>query len=71
MSDLEKGRVQHDAQRAVARRLGNSTALEQGIVRHLGVELYRERRRTERSPSGSGRAGADEPDDATEGSTER
>ena len=48
MTDLEKDRTQRDAQRTVAgRRTTPSSHPEQAVVRHLGVELYKQR--TERS----------------------
>ena len=48
MSDLDKSRIQKDAQRAVARRrTGGSTLPEQAILRHLGIEVYREQHRQE------------------------
>ncbi|MFG1913128.1 hypothetical protein [Kribbella sp. NPDC048928] len=48
MSDLDKGRIQKDAQRAVARRRTGGSALpEQAILRHLGIELYREQHHDE------------------------
>ncbi|TCC24355.1 hypothetical protein [Kribbella sindirgiensis] len=43
MSDFEKHRTQTDAQRAVLRRRTGATVAEQAIVRHLGIELYKER----------------------------
>jgi hypothetical protein len=50
MSHLEKGRTQRDARRTVAnRRTTASSHPEQAILRHLGVELYKERNRSERS----------------------
>jgi hypothetical protein len=49
MKDTEKSRTQRDAQRTVAsRRTTGSVPAEQAILRHLGVELYKERRRNER-----------------------
>ncbi|MEV0787877.1 hypothetical protein [Kribbella sp. NPDC050459] len=48
MSDYEKHRTQADARRTVARRRTSSVAAEQAILRHLGIELYRERRETPR-----------------------
>lgn len=49
MSDLEKSRIQRDAQRTAASRATASSASSEAIIRHLGVEMYKERRRTERS----------------------
>lgn len=43
MSEIEKARIQRDARRRAAGSPGPS----QAIIRHLGVELYQERRRTE------------------------
>jgi hypothetical protein len=44
MSDIDKARSQRDAQRNVAsRRTTGSSRPEQAILRHLGVELYKER----------------------------
>jgi hypothetical protein len=48
MSDFEKHRIQTDARRAVARRRVGSVVAEQATLRHLGIELYRERRQAER-----------------------
>jgi hypothetical protein len=47
MSDFEKHRTQSDARRAVRRRTGSAVA-EQAVLRHLGVELYKERRQAEK-----------------------
>jgi hypothetical protein len=48
MSDIDKTRSQRDAQRTVAsRRTAGSSRPEQAVLRHLGVELYQERRRDE------------------------
>ncbi|MGW7681609.1 hypothetical protein ACWGID_12760 [Kribbella sp. NPDC054772] len=46
MSDLEKSRAERDARRTVAtRRSGaGSASPEQAILRHLGIEFYKERR---------------------------
>ncbi|HWD79061.1 MAG TPA: cation-transporting P-type ATPase [Kribbella sp.] len=53
MSDLDKSRIQKDAQRTVARRrTGGSTLPEQAILSHLGIELYREQRQTEHRQQG-------------------
>ena len=50
MNDIEKGRTQRDAQRTVAgRRATGAVHPEQAILRHLGVELYKERRRNEQA----------------------
>jgi hypothetical protein len=50
MNDLEKARAQRDAQRTVAsRRTSGSVHPDQGIVRRLGVELYKEQRRSEKA----------------------
>jgi len=54
MSDLEKGRVQRDAQRTVTRRrAAASTNPERAIVRHLGIELYKEQHSHEHPPKKS------------------
>ena len=58
MSDHEKQRAQTDAQRTVAHRRTSSVVSEQAILRHLGIELYRERRQTEHA-----RDDAEEPAD--------
>jgi len=51
MADIEKGRIQRDAQRAVAgRRTVGTTQAEQAVLRHLSIELYRERRRSVDAP---------------------
>jgi hypothetical protein len=48
MSDIDKARRQRDAQHTVAsRRTTGSPRSEQAILRHFGVELYKERRRDE------------------------
>ncbi|TCC30823.1 hypothetical protein [Kribbella speibonae] len=49
MSDVEKHRTQSDAQRTVASRRTGSAMAEQAILRHLGIELYKEQHRAERS----------------------
>jgi hypothetical protein len=47
MDDIEKDRTQRDARRAVAgRRTVGSARSDHAILRHLGVELYRERHRS-------------------------
>lgn len=72
MSDLEKSRIQTDAQRTVARRRsGGSTAPEQAILRHLGIELYREQHRTENRPSGSADRAESEEEPPADDSTEQ
>jgi hypothetical protein len=44
MTDLEKNRAQRDARRTVAgRRTTPSSHPEQAVLRHLGVEAYKER----------------------------
>jgi hypothetical protein len=49
MNDLEKARAQRDAKRTVAsRRTPGSVHPDQGIIRRLGVELYRESHRGEK-----------------------
>jgi hypothetical protein len=54
MSDLEKGRVQRDAQHTVSgRRSRGSTNPERAILSHLGIELYKEHHRTELPPDKS------------------
>ena len=54
MSDLEKGRVQRVAQRTVTRRrAAGSTNPERAIVRHLGIELYKEQHSAEHPPKKS------------------
>jgi len=64
MGDIDKARIQRDAQRTVAsRRTTGSSWSEQAILRHLGVELYKERRRAEsvaKSPDAD--EATDEPD---------
>lgn len=46
MKDIDKERPQRDAQRHVAsRRTIGSSRFEQAVLRHLGVELYKERHR--------------------------
>jgi len=47
MSDYEKHRTQADARRAAARRRSTSPVAEQAVLRHLGAELYKERRQAE------------------------
>jgi len=47
MSDFEKHRTQADARRAAARRRSTSPVAEQAVLRHLGAELYKERRQAE------------------------
>ncbi|MFF0341660.1 hypothetical protein [Kribbella sp. NPDC004875] len=65
MSDLEKGRVQRDAKRAVAsRRGGGSSVPEQAILRHLGLELYQEQHRAGHPEEKSSRTD-DQPSDGT------
>jgi hypothetical protein len=55
MADIDKARTQRDAQRTVAnRRTTGSSPPEQGILRHLGLELYKERHRRDNA--------ADEPE---------
>ena len=50
MKDIDKARTQRDAKRTVAsRRTTGSARPENGVVRHLGVELYKERRRNEKA----------------------
>jgi hypothetical protein len=50
MKDIEKSRTQRDAQRTVAgRRTTGSVHPETAVLRHLGVELYKERRHNERT----------------------
>jgi hypothetical protein len=67
MSDFEKRRAQTDAQRAVARRRTGSVVAEQAILRHLGIELYRQRHQAERPPADTGVPTDDElSDDSTE-----
>ena len=51
MTDIDKARTQRDAQRTVAsRRTTGSASSGQAIVRHLGVELYKERRDRDKAP---------------------
>lgn len=68
MSDLDTSRIQKDAQRTVARRRTGSTVPEQAILRHLGVELYREQHPTEHRPQGPAGRTEEEPppDDSTD-----
>ncbi|TDO58736.1 hypothetical protein EV651_10911 [Kribbella sp. VKM Ac-2571] len=55
MSDLENKRVQRDAQRSAAsRRSSSSTAAGQALIRHLGVEIYKERHQSEQAPTTTG-----------------
>ncbi|GAA2807038.1 hypothetical protein [Kribbella solani] len=55
MSEIEKARIQRDARRTSAgRRATGSSGPAQAVIRHLGVELYRERHRTEQPPSEPG-----------------
>jgi hypothetical protein len=62
MGDIDKARSQRDAQRTVAsRRTIGSSRPEQAILRHLGVELYQERRRNENT------AKAPDAEEATDG----
>lgn len=61
MSDFEKHRTQADARRAVVRRPTGSAVAEQAVLRHLGVELYRERHQ-DGKPAG---------EDTSEDSTDR
>ncbi|TCC24753.1 hypothetical protein [Kribbella speibonae] len=64
MSDVEKHRTQADAQRTVARRRTGSGVAEQAILRHLGIELYKERHHAERSNDKCAEDGpADDPAD--------
>ncbi|MER7251372.1 hypothetical protein [Kribbella sp. NPDC000426] len=68
MSDLEKDRAQRDAQRtASGRRSSGSANPEQAMLRHLGIELYKECRRSE-TPKKSSAAEDQQP---TDGSTDR
>ena len=47
MSNTEKARIQHDAQRtAAARRTPGPSHPEQAILRHLTIELHKSRPRT-------------------------
>jgi len=63
MDDIEKDRTERDARPAVAgRRTVGSARSDHAILRHLGVELYRERHRSV-SP-------ADERDDDDEETTD-
>jgi hypothetical protein len=73
MSDLEKDRAQRDAQRSAARRSRGSIASDQAIIRHLGVEFYRERQHTERRTEKPVRTDADQSDDQnkTDGSADQ
>ncbi|WP_405064876.1 hypothetical protein OG558_23325 [Kribbella sp. NBC_01510] len=66
MSDLDKSRTQHDAQRTVAsRRRTGSSRSEQAILRHLGVELYKESHRRNNT------SGQPDAEDATDASPDR
>ena len=50
MKDIDKARTQRDAKRTVAsRRTTGSAHPEQSIVRHLGVEVYRESHRRDKA----------------------
>ncbi|MGW1344426.1 hypothetical protein ACWCOV_25530 [Kribbella sp. NPDC002412] len=64
MGDIDKARIQRDAQRAVAGRRTSGTAPEQAILRHLSVELYKDRRRetAKAEPSGAGKQAREQPD---------
>ncbi len=56
MNDSERARIQRDARRTAAgRRIPSTSDPSQAIIRQLGVELYKERHRTEHAP--------DKPDD--------
>ncbi|NUR98371.1 MAG: hypothetical protein HOV67_24335 [Kribbellaceae bacterium] len=62
MTDIEKSRIQRDARRiAAGRRTSSSTDPSQAIIRHLGVELYKETRRADRTPSDHENPKDDEP----------
>lgn len=51
MTDLEKARTQRDAKRLVAgRQRSGSTVPQEAILRHLGLEVYKESHRTEPTP---------------------
>ncbi|MEU8223675.1 hypothetical protein [Kribbella sp. NPDC048915] len=58
MSDLEKSRIQRDVRRSAATRRGSTTAT-QALIRHLGVETYRESRRSSGTPKQPEAPGAD------------
>jgi hypothetical protein len=69
MSEIEKGRIQRDARRTVAgRRSTSSSDPSEAIIRHLGVELYKERHRTEHTPDAHE---IPEPDETTDDSPDR
>ncbi|NIK59166.1 hypothetical protein [Kribbella shirazensis] len=51
MTDLEKSRAQRDAQRSAARRRPSGpTTADEAIIRHLGVEFYKESHQAARTP---------------------
>ena len=55
MSDLDNRRAQRDAQRSAAsRRSSGTTATEQALIRHLGVQIYKERQQAEQAPGKTG-----------------
>ncbi len=73
MSDLENRRAQRDAQRSAAsRRSSGPTAAEQALIRHLGVEIYKERHQAEHAPGTTGdEAGESESETPTGRSSDR
>ncbi|TCC06276.1 hypothetical protein [Kribbella soli] len=71
MSDIENSRIQSDARRTVARRRTIGSSPEQAILRHLGVELYKERRRTEASADETEVAGQSGDEKPTGDTTDR
>jgi hypothetical protein len=65
MNDFEKQHAQADARRAVVRRRAGAVVAEQAILRHLGIELYREQRRTERPADDAGKPVDEKPSDGS------
>lgn len=65
MNETEKNRAQRNAQRTVAGRATAGASRTQAVLQHLGIELYRERKRSEREQSGAGRSEGTAPDRRT------
>ncbi|WP_329000994.1 hypothetical protein OHA18_42005 [Kribbella sp. NBC_00709] len=66
MSNSENSRIERDARRAVAHRKTTGSSTEQAVLRHLGVELYKESHRTEARPQ---KAMPEETEEGADGST--
>lgn len=65
MSDLDNNRAQRDAQRSAASRRSNSSAAaEHALIRHLGVELYKEHHQGGHASDAPGRTDADRTDES-------